>query len=84
MRLDCASWTETSLYLSTTSKPCVVDDPVRSEILLMAAVCGPPLLDIFGGRGRGAEGNLIVSRIGEVLGADMKSFGKFYDDAAEA
>ena len=46
--------------------------------------CGPPLLDIFGGRGRGAEGNLIVSRIGEVLGADMKSFGKFYDDAAEA
>ncbi len=46
--------------------------------------CGPPLLDIFGGRGRGAEGNLIVSRLGEVLGADMKSFGKFYDDAAEA
>ena len=46
--------------------------------------CGPPLLDIFGGRGRGAEGNLIVSRLGEVLGADMKSYGKFYDDAAEA
>ena len=39
--------------------------------------CGPPLLDIFGGRGRGAEGNLIVSRLGEVLGADMKSFCKF-------
>ena len=46
--------------------------------------CGPPLLDIFGGAGRGAEGNLIVSRLGEVLGADMKSFGKFYDDAAQA
>ena len=46
--------------------------------------CGPPLLDIFGGMGSGAAGNLIVSRLGEILGADMKSYGKNYDDAAEA
>ena len=46
--------------------------------------CGPPLLDIYGGAGRGAAGNLIVSRLGEILGADMKSFGKNYDDAAQA
>ena len=46
--------------------------------------CGPPLLDIFGGAGKGAAGNLIVSRLGEILGADMKSYGKNYDDAAEA
>ncbi len=41
-------------------------------------------MDIFGGAGIGAAGNLIVSRIGEILGADMKSFGRFYDDAAQA
>ena len=46
--------------------------------------CGPPLLDIFGGRGKGAAGNLIVSRLGEILGADMKSYGTNYDDAAQA
>ena len=46
--------------------------------------CGPPLLDIFGGRGRGAVGNLIVSSLGEILGADMKSFGKSYDNAVDA
>ena len=46
--------------------------------------CGPPVLDIFGGAGIGAAGNLIVSRIGEILGADMKSFGRFYDDDAQA
>ncbi len=46
--------------------------------------CGPPLLDIFGGAGKGAAGNLIVSRLGEILGADMKSHGTNYDDAAQA
>jgi len=46
--------------------------------------CGPPLLDIFGGFGTGAAGNLIVSRLGEILGADMKSHGTNYDDAAQA
>ncbi len=46
--------------------------------------CGPPILDIFGGAGKGAAGNLIVSRLGEILGADMKSYGTNYDDAAQA
>jgi len=46
--------------------------------------CGPPTLDIYGGAGIGAAGNLIVSRLGEILGADMKSFGRFYDDDAQA
>ena len=41
--------------------------------------CGPPLLELFGGKGTGATGNLIVSRLGEIMGVDMKSFGANYD-----
>jgi len=40
--------------------------------------CGPPLLEFSSPTGVGAAGNLIVSRLGEILGADMKTVGANY------
>ena len=44
-------------------------------------LCGPPTLEFFGGGGTGAQGNVIVSATGEILGIDMVSFGKGYKKA---
>jgi len=41
-------------------------------------VCGPPLAQFWGGLGVGAQGNLIISEFGEVVGIDMISFGVNY------
>ena len=44
-------------------------------------LCGPPTVEFFGGGGRGAQGNAIVSATGEILGIDMVSFGQGYTSA---
>ena len=40
--------------------------------------CGPPTLDIFGGGGSGATGNVIVSAVGDILGVDIITPGSGY------
>ena len=46
--------------------------------------CGPPYVHFWGGKGSGAEGNLIVSKLGEIMGYDPKSFGINYDEDTQA
>jgi hypothetical protein len=40
--------------------------------------CGPPTVDFFGGGGRGARGNAIISATGSILGIDIISSGGGY------
>ena len=46
-------------------------------------ICGAPVLEIFGS-GEGAAGNLVIGAAGDIIGVDMVSFGKGYDEAAVA
>jgi len=41
-------------------------------------VCGPPRIEIFGGGGLGAAADAVINSIGEVVGANMTSFGVGY------
>lgn len=47
--------------------------------------CGPPLLSIYGGGGRGATGNVIVNSLGEIMGVDIvqPGFGYISEPTAE-
>jgi len=40
--------------------------------------CGPPKMQIFGGGGAGAVGNVIVNEIGQIIGTDLISAGDGY------
>jgi len=40
--------------------------------------CGPPKVEFYGGGGRGAKGNVIVSKSGDIMGVDMVSAGSGY------
>ena len=40
--------------------------------------CGPPKMQIFGGGGAGAVGNVIVNEVGEIIGTDLISAGDGY------
>ncbi len=40
--------------------------------------CGPPTVEFFGGKGRGARGNAIVSVTGSILGVDIITPGRGY------
>lgn len=44
-------------------------------------LCGPPKISFFGGGGRGATGNAIVSATGDILGIDIVSTGFGYTKA---
>ena len=43
--------------------------------------CGPPKVTFWGGDGSGAQGNVIVSAIGDILGVDIISSGLGYTKA---
>jgi hypothetical protein len=53
------------------------DDPCGIGPLL----CGPPNVEFFGGGGKGAKGNAIVSAAGEILGVDIIASGFGYRKA---
>ena len=46
--------------------------------------CGPPTVVFFGSDGFGAEGNLIISAEGNVIGYDLIDPGSGYDDSVRA
>ena len=46
--------------------------------------CGPPVINFFGGKGRGAAGNVIVAQTGQVMGVDMVEYGYLYDADVQA
>jgi len=48
------------------------------------AACGPPIINFFGGKGRGAAGNVIVAQTGQVMGVDMVEYGYLYDEDVQA
>lgn len=41
-------------------------------------ICGPPAINISGGNGRGASGNAIIGRNGEILAVDVRNTGSNY------
>ncbi len=43
--------------------------------------CGPPTLKFFGGRGIGAEGNLVIDELGQIMAVDMAHGGGGYKTA---
>lgn len=46
-------------------------------------LCGAPILELFGA-GEGAAGNLVIGAAGDIIGVDMLSFGKGYDESTVA
>ena len=45
-----------------------------------AIFCGPPRVVFWGGSGKGATGNAIISAAGDILGVDIINAGVGYDD----
>lgn len=43
--------------------------------------CGPPIVEIFGGGGSGATGNVIIGATGNILGVDIITPGSGYSSA---
>lgn len=43
--------------------------------------CGPPIVEFYGGGGSGADGNVIISATGDILGVDLTNFGSGYTSA---
>ena len=52
----------------------IMDDTCNVESLF----CGPPEVNIWGGGGSGATGNVVVSAVGDVLGVDITNAGSGY------
>ena len=52
----------------------IMDDTCNVEALL----CGPPEVNIWGGGGSGATGNVVVSAVGDILGIDITNAGSGY------
>jgi hypothetical protein len=44
-------------------------------------LCGPPIVEFYGGGGAGATGNAIVSASGDILGVDLATLGFGYQSA---
>jgi len=44
-------------------------------------LCGPPIVEFYGGGGSGASGNAIISAAGDILGVDIISPGSGYSSA---
>jgi hypothetical protein len=51
---------------------------------LREVICGAPILEFYGSDGEGAAGNLVIGAAGDVIGVDMLSFGKGYDETVQA
>lgn len=51
---------------------------------LREVICGAPILEFFGSNGEGAAGNLVIGAAGDIIGVDMLSFGKGYDETVQA
>jgi len=55
-------------------------DVFQNNCNVDAVLCGPPIVEFFGGGGSGASGNVIVSAAGQILGVDITTPGSGYNN----
>lgn len=53
-------------------------DLTSSGCEIQTKLCGPPRVEILGGGGFGAAGNVIVNTLGKIIGVNMSNFGFGY------
>lgn len=56
-------------------------NPLGGNCDVGPVLCGPPLVEFFGGGGTGARANAIISFAGDILGVDVVSSGSGYSDS---
>lgn len=53
-------------------------EPLLSDCNIFSFECGPPTVNIFGGGGSGASGNVVVDSLGGILGVNITNPGSGY------